>query len=208
MRTRHHNSRLSKNSQTRIIKFEPQTRDIQEWRSIGPYFRMDYEVSSDGIVRNRNGVVNQYLDTRHKWNHPFTVIHRADGKSITQKVHSLVLNVFVGPKPSAYYECGHLNGCASDNRAENLRWITRSENNATRKIKHSENHPFAKMSNKTAKFVYALRKQGMTYKQIATQLHLTFEQVRGVCSGRTWRNLHPNKQEKSFGQKDFSPVAI
>ena len=42
-------------------------------------------------------------------------------------VHALVLLAFVGPPPEKH-ECRHLNGNPSDNRLENLRWGTRSEN--------------------------------------------------------------------------------
>jgi hypothetical protein len=44
------------------------------------------------------------------------------------KVHRLVLNAFVGPRPSGQ-ECRHLNGNRSDNRwPENIKWGTPKEN--------------------------------------------------------------------------------
>lgn len=43
-------------------------------------------------------------------------------------IHRLVLNAFVGPPPTEKHECNHKNGIKHDNRAENLEWVTRSEN--------------------------------------------------------------------------------
>lgn len=49
------------------------------------------------------------------------------GRGKTKTVHSLVLSAFVGPRPSGH-ECRHLNGDRTDNRVENLRWGTPTEN--------------------------------------------------------------------------------
>jgi hypothetical protein len=49
------------------------------------------------------------------------------GRKNSLCVHALVLLAFVGPPPEKH-ECRHLNGNPSDNRLENLRWGTRSEN--------------------------------------------------------------------------------
>lgn len=51
----------------------------------------------------------------------------AIGKHNSQCVHTLVLLAFVGPRPAGM-EARHLNGNASDNRLENLRYGTRAEN--------------------------------------------------------------------------------
>ena len=50
------------------------------------------------------------------------------GRNNSQCVHKLVLLAFVGAAPEGH-ECCHNNGDPSDNRIENLRWGTRSENN-------------------------------------------------------------------------------
>jgi hypothetical protein len=42
-------------------------------------------------------------------------------------VHELVLSTFAGLRP-AKHECCHINGIPTDNRLENLRWGTRSDN--------------------------------------------------------------------------------
>lgn len=50
----------------------------------------------------------------------------------TRSVHQLVLEAFVGKKSNPMMVCRHLNGERLDNRVENLRWGTRSENSYDR----------------------------------------------------------------------------
>jgi hypothetical protein len=53
-------------------------------------------------------------------------------------VHLLVCEAFHGPRPSPLHEARHLNGIATDNRAENLAWGTKKEN-AQDSIRHGTN---------------------------------------------------------------------
>ena len=43
-------------------------------------------------------------------------------------VHIAVAIVWIGPKPGDEFECDHLNGITTDNRVENLQWVTPAEN--------------------------------------------------------------------------------
>lgn len=61
------------------------------------------------------------------------------GRRNSQCVHKLVLTAFVGPAPDGC-ECLHINGDPSDNRLQNLRWGTRSEN-----IKDKTRHGLSKL---------------------------------------------------------------
>lgn len=61
-------------------------------------------------------------------------IKRDDGKSVTRKVHHLILEAYVGFRPNGC-QCRHLNGNSLDNRIANLRWGTPCENGFDR-IKH------------------------------------------------------------------------
>lgn len=49
------------------------------------------------------------------------------GKRKSFHVHRLVAKAFLGPPPPGY-QCAHLDGNPRNNRLENLRWVTRSEN--------------------------------------------------------------------------------
>src|SRR3989442_771331 len=56
---------------------------------------------------------------------------RKTGVKILAKVHTLVLEAFVGPRPEGAV-CRHLNGDARDNRPENLVWGTHKQNSDDR----------------------------------------------------------------------------
>lgn len=99
-----------------------------------------YEVSSEGRVRSLPQVIicegpvkGRYTSVRQgkllrPGRMPGGHLSVALGKGNSQCVHKLVLNAFVGPAPDDY-ECLHINGNPADNRLQNLRWGTRSENN-------------------------------------------------------------------------------
>lgn len=95
------------------------------WRDIKEYEGL-YQVSNNGQVRRiwknhtrtlKPGCWNQYWCV-HLWN---------NNKSTTYKIHTLVLNNFFGPCP-VRMECRHLDGNPKNNKLNNLKWGTRSEN--------------------------------------------------------------------------------
>jgi hypothetical protein len=55
-------------------------------------------------------------------------------KRFRRSVHSLVCEAFHGPKPTKEHEVAHFDGDKINNRVENLRWATRSENHADKKM--------------------------------------------------------------------------
>lgn len=69
-------------------------------------------------------------------------LHR-DGRGRTEKVHRLIAIAFLG-QPEARQEVRHLDGDPSNNRVDNLKWGTRSEN-----IRDSVRHGTHVWANKT-----------------------------------------------------------
>lgn len=107
----------------------------EEWRPVVGY-EGSYEVSSLGRVRSVDRIVT-FKDGRKRlargrvlrsWSN--NLGHQVVGLANRQRafIHCLVLEAFVGPRPDGLVAC-HNNGQSTDNRVENLRWDTYSENN-------------------------------------------------------------------------------
>lgn len=110
---------------------------VEVWKEIDG-FDGKYSVSDLGRVRSNDRIVHstsgQIYGVKGKilkcspGNHGYRVASLwKDGKHHRQLVHRLVLEAFVGECPDGM-ECCHNNGNPLDNRVENLRWGTSSDN--------------------------------------------------------------------------------
>ena len=108
----------------------------EEWRRcIYPYIR--YEVSNYGRVRHAmtKKLINFHLQKSPShskgWKPYKTVAIWVKNKSYHPSVHRLVAYAFI-PLPDdnlfEKYEVDHIDGDKMNNRVENLRWVTSSEN--------------------------------------------------------------------------------
>jgi hypothetical protein len=103
------------------------------WRPI-PY-APDYEVSDFGRVRSwkpYHGIPAPRLLTPNTTTSsrrvPYAKVDlRIDGRPKTTRIHSLVAQVFIGPRPTGM-EVRHLDGDSLNNRVENLTYGTSAEN--------------------------------------------------------------------------------
>ena len=84
----------------------------------------NYELSNDGVVYNikKNKQVKTYLLNGYYYLH---LINKS--VNITISVHRLVAIKFID-NPNEKKIVNHINGIKTDNRIENLEWVTQSEN--------------------------------------------------------------------------------
>jgi hypothetical protein len=118
------------------------------------------------------------------------VVLRVEGKSVTRKVHDIVLRAFKG-KPKIYLdrgrlrtmECRHLDGNPANNHIDNLIWGTHKENIQDREqhggTVKGENDSSAKLSNKE---VAEMRDKYATGKYSQSSLGLEYHVCQGTVS--------------------------
>jgi hypothetical protein len=85
-----------------------------------------YRVSYDGRLYSvRSG---RYLSLNKKPNGYVYAQLNVNGRARTVRVHRLAAEAFV-PNPDGKPYVNHINGIKDDNRADNLEWVTGTENN-------------------------------------------------------------------------------
>lgn len=98
------------------------------WKAIDKY--PDYEVSNLGRIKsykmNKEGRILQGKNCKGYVGIDF----RVEGKTIQDLVHRVVLSVFSPVEGMENLTVNHKNGVTTDNRLENLEWMTQSENTA------------------------------------------------------------------------------
>lgn len=172
---------------------------MENWKAVVGYEGL-YEVSDLGKVRslsfrNRNVAIDRIkILAQSKLPSGYLRVSLCrDNTRRDQFVHALVLNAFVGQRPTDN-EAAHRNGRPSDNRLANLRWATRRENNVDDKIAHgtlrvgSRVHN-AKLTESSALQIHELRSSGEMTDAIALKLGVCVDTVRKVLRGERWPHV-------------------
>lgn len=103
----------------------------EEWRSIAGF--PAYEVSDHGRVRRviavKGAAAKVLKPSPDAYGYLQVGLCNGRGLSRNRKLHQLVLEAFVGPRPDGY-ECAHGDCDKQNNHVSNLRWATKKENRA------------------------------------------------------------------------------
>lgn len=165
------------------------------WKDI-PGYEGKYQVSDLGQVRSVERLVrlvsrtgNEALrlasgrilkpGTCNRYGHRSVAICKGN----SQMVHSLVALSFIGPRPDKH-DVAHLNGDGSDNRLENLAYVTRSENN-----QHMVHHGRRAVSVETIDLIRTCAAMGFRYGE-KTELAKYLGISRTVLSAILGRRLY------------------
>ena len=165
---------------------------METWKSIPGYEDL-YEVSDKGNVRS---LLKRTKSTSVKLEKPLILspcktkdgylfvrlFNKDSGKNF--RINRLVLFAFVGECPEGYYAV-HLNGKSDDNRLENLKYATPTENQLHRFIHGTIS---SKFSVDVVKKIRRLSSEGSSNRELANMYDVNIETIRKIIKKERWSN--------------------
>ncbi len=175
---------------------------MTEWRQVPGYAGL-YEVSNDGQMRSLDRIVIRRTDgaaarltgvvlrTKLVGNgYPACTLSR-DCKQEQVYVHRVVAAAFVGPCPEGQ-QVNHINGQRTDNRADNLEYVTPRQNMQhgadVLGHGHGERNGMARLTTEKVRQIMAMRGHG-SHRQIAALFGCSAQVVQTILAGKSWTHI-------------------
>ena len=160
----------------------------REWRDVLGYEGL-YKVSNLGEVKSlaRKGRKNDMIlkPSFNGWGYLIVFLTK-DGKTKSFKVHRLVAIAFI-PNPNGYRCVDHINTDRTDNRVENLRWVSHKMNSFNPITKNRVTEAIIKRKGRTVHqfdlngaFINSWR----TAAEAARELNISEVPIRKCCTGK------------------------
>lgn len=163
---------------------------MSDWRIIPVNER--YEVSSEGLVRNRSTGRILAPCTQKRGGY-LAVSLWQNNRGKTWPVHQLVALSFHGPRPSSSHDAAHRDGDKLNNRRENVQWLTKAENEAD-KVRHGtanigSRNGSAKLSIETVREIRAAHAGGAAPKDIGARFGVEQSHLSRILSRQLWKDV-------------------
>ena len=176
----------------------------EEWKPIEGFD--DYEVSNLGNVRSfKKGDEKIMSIQEHRLGYQYLKLYNNNNEQRPEFVHRLVAIAFI-PNPENKPQVNHKNGIKTDNRVENLCWVTHIENqqhawetglkNSNHMIGSNNNHAVLNEDN-----VYLIKwllehDTGLFQTELAFIFDVCNAQISSIKTGREWKHVQLSEDLK------------
>lgn len=158
-------------------------------------FQLEYRIDREGNIYTPWRQWHQMYQHTNRNGYKELYLYLANGQRKCFKVHRLMMNSFVPLENSEAMQVNHINGIKSDNKLENLEWVTRSENlihafqTGLEPKPQGEKNPNHKLTEQEVVQICMAIKDGRKLQDIADQFKVTKGTISHIKNKRTWRNI-------------------
>ncbi len=150
-----------------------------------------YAVTRDGRVWSKK--TDKWLKPGLGTQGYLLVLPCVNGKNVCMYIHVLICRLFHGSKPQ-WAECvRHLNDIKDDNRAQNLAWGTRSDNQQDRirngTYQYGEKNPASFLTEDIVRRIRTDYKKGVRQSELMKNYSLQRSNIWSIVHRKTWRHL-------------------
>ena len=157
-----------------------------------------YGASTDGRIWSCRWRPGRFSDSWHvlktgdQHGYRFVKLFR-DNKPHRCRVHTLILTLFVGPRPDGMLARHFPDPNTANNRLDNLQWGTAKENANDRRIHGTNNngsrHGRAKLREADIPVIRRMVESNVSRRAIAKQYGVCITTIDSIVSGRLWRHV-------------------
>ena len=154
------------------------------WREIPGLNR--YQVSSLGRVIGPHGKILK--GKKCKSGYRYFSINQGNGVITNVSVARSVCAAFNGECPEGH-ECDHINRVRDDDRPENLRWLTKSQNLKNRSIHSGTSHWNSKLKPPDIKEIRSVEMAHLNNVEMARIFNVARETIRDIRNYKEWKHV-------------------
>lgn len=170
---------------------------MEIWKDVVGYEGL-YKVSNLGNIKSFHSSQNRPAAERNV--HPsnakgYMRIGLYKNKQCKRKyVHRIVAEAFI-PNPDNKPEVNHINGDKTNNKLDNLEWVTASENSyhavglGLKYGPKGEQHGASKLTEQNVLEAKILRAEGWMYSSLSRKYGVTEYAINAAINGKTWKHL-------------------